>query len=51
MTPKYFGVVSYPAAYDDYVIAVGVALQETAKDLGTPGRDDTYGWGLHRIRR
>jgi len=25
---------------------VRAALQETAEDLGTPGRDDTYGWGL-----
>ncbi|MCD6500625.1 peptidase S8 [bacterium] len=37
------------------VIANGIAttpdevravLQETAEDLGVPGRDDTYGWGL-----
>jgi serine protease len=25
---------------------VRAALQETAKDLGVSGRDDTYGWGL-----
>ena len=25
---------------------VRTALQGTAEDLGTPGRDDTYGWGL-----
>jgi serine protease len=25
---------------------VRAALQESAEDLGTPGRDDTYGWGL-----
>ncbi|MBN2372940.1 S8 family serine peptidase [bacterium] len=25
---------------------VRAAIQETAEDLGAPGRDDTYGWGL-----
>lgn len=25
---------------------VRTALQETAEDLGAPGRDDSYGWGL-----
>jgi len=25
---------------------IRTALQETAEDLGTTGRDDTYGWGL-----
>jgi len=25
---------------------VRAALQETARDLGTAGRDDTYGWGM-----
>lgn len=25
---------------------VRIALEKTAEDLGTPGRDNTYGWGL-----
>jgi serine protease len=30
---------------------VRTIIQETADDLGTPGRDDTYGWGLVNASR
>lgn len=29
---------------------VRAALEATAEDLGTPGRDDSYGWGLVRAK-
>jgi serine protease len=28
--------------------AIQAAMEKTAEDLGTPGRDDQFGWGLIR---
>jgi hypothetical protein len=29
-------------------VTIQALLQKTAEDLGTPGRDDQFGWGLIR---
>ena len=47
-TPHVSGVAALLIAKGNAVTPdeVRAALQETADDLGSPGRDDTYGWGL-----
>jgi minor extracellular protease Epr len=42
---------SYAAPFVTALLAVGIPeshLRKTARDLGAPGRDDTYGWGMAR---